>query len=218
MYSILAFLSSLQISLQSLVGTVAATSFTDDLSKWHKQLQTIEAVLGAWLSVQRLWIQLEEVYASGEVQQHLPSHAFTFGSVDREWKELMVLTAKNPSVMTACLKEGEERSIGCQAVDGLMVSSVTRCVLLSFEKMHSSLVQCQAALVQYVESQRIRCPWFYLLPLEEIVQFVCYGRTQCKDTCPPVSMLLNHSYYRVSPLSAECADLKAPSSLWGSGV
>ncbi len=50
-----------QMSLQSLEGTVAAASFADDLQKWHKQLQTIEAVLRVWLKVQLLWTQLEGV-------------------------------------------------------------------------------------------------------------------------------------------------------------
>jgi hypothetical protein len=50
------------MSLQSLEGTVAALSFTDDLQRWHKQLQTIEAVLSTWLRVQLLWVQLEEVF------------------------------------------------------------------------------------------------------------------------------------------------------------
>ena len=53
--------STQQMSLQSLEGTVAALSFTDDLQRWHKQLQTIEAVLSTWLKVQLLWVQLEEV-------------------------------------------------------------------------------------------------------------------------------------------------------------
>jgi len=42
----------------------SATSFDDELSKWHKQLQTIEAVLITWLKVQQLWVQLEEVSTS----------------------------------------------------------------------------------------------------------------------------------------------------------
>ena len=50
-----------QLSLQNLEGTVAAASFSEDLSKWHKQLQTVEAVLRVWLQVQQLWVQLEEV-------------------------------------------------------------------------------------------------------------------------------------------------------------
>ena len=49
----------LQTSLQSVVGTAAAASFTDELSKWQKQLQTIEAVLEVWLRVQTLWQELE---------------------------------------------------------------------------------------------------------------------------------------------------------------
>ena len=48
-----------QTSLQSVIGTAAATSFSDDLHRWQKQLQTIEAVLGVWLQVQALWVQLE---------------------------------------------------------------------------------------------------------------------------------------------------------------
>lgn len=43
------------------MGVASATSFDDELNKWHKQLQTIEAVLVTWLKVQQLWVQLEEV-------------------------------------------------------------------------------------------------------------------------------------------------------------
>ncbi len=48
-------------------------------------------------------------------------------------------------------------------------------LLPSLEKIHSSLVDCQTALVRYVEGQRVKCPWFYFLPLEDILQFMCYG-------------------------------------------
>ena len=30
--------------------------------------------------------------------------------------------------------------------------------------------------MRYVEGQRAKCPWFYFLPLEDILQFVCYGK------------------------------------------
>ena len=73
------YLSTLpaQLSLQSLEGTVAAISFTEDLNKWHKQLQTIEAVLTTWLKVQLLWVQLEEVCAS-----HASSYFFCDNNYD----------------------------------------------------------------------------------------------------------------------------------------
>lgn len=39
----------------------SASSFTDEIQKWQKQLQTIEAVLSVWLDVQDKWMQLEDV-------------------------------------------------------------------------------------------------------------------------------------------------------------
>ena len=39
----------------------AASSFTDEIQKWQKQLQTIEAVLTVWLEVQDKWVELEDV-------------------------------------------------------------------------------------------------------------------------------------------------------------
>lgn len=127
---------------------MAAASFADELNKWHKQLQTIEAVLITWLTVQQLWVQLEEVgiesactfmsfpqiwfsffqiwfqsasfvpnlvpntslpqvYHSSDIQQHLSSYAFTFSNADREFRELMTLTARNPAVLAICLKQGQ---------------------------------------------------------------------------------------------------------------
>ena len=48
-----------------------------------------------------------QVYGSSEVQQHLPTHVYTFSNVDREWRDLMKTTAKNPAVINVCLKEGK---------------------------------------------------------------------------------------------------------------
>ena len=52
-----------------------------------------------------------QVYGSSEVQQHLPTHVYTFSNVDREWRELMKTTAKNPAVINVCLKEGKKNLI-----------------------------------------------------------------------------------------------------------
>ena len=52
---------SVQVSLQSMLSGSAAGSFADDIMKWQKRLQTIEAVLTVWLDVQEKWIELEDV-------------------------------------------------------------------------------------------------------------------------------------------------------------
>lgn len=85
---------------------MAALSFTDELTYWHKQLQTVEAVLRLWLQVQNLWIQLEEVLTSGEAAQHLSTAHFNFTTVDKDWKQLLSNTSKGPNVISTCLQEG----------------------------------------------------------------------------------------------------------------
>ena len=42
-------------------GSSAAGAFMDEVVKWQKRLQTIEAVLSLWLDVQEKWTELEEV-------------------------------------------------------------------------------------------------------------------------------------------------------------
>ncbi len=55
-------LESHQVSLQAMQSSSAAGSFLDEVLKWQKRLQTIEAVVTAWLDVQEKWIELEEGY------------------------------------------------------------------------------------------------------------------------------------------------------------
>lgn len=86
---------------------MAANSFTDELQYWHKQLQTVEAVLRVWLQVQTMWVQLEEVLTSGEAAQHLPTTHFNFSMINKEWKQLLKATAKAPNVVLSCLQEGK---------------------------------------------------------------------------------------------------------------
>ena len=42
-----------------------------------------------------------------EVQQSLPHQAYQFALIDKQWRELMFSTARNPNVMQLCCKAGE---------------------------------------------------------------------------------------------------------------
>ena len=51
----------LQLSLHSMLGGSAASSFADDIMKWQKTLQNLEAVLNLWWEAQQKWIKLDDV-------------------------------------------------------------------------------------------------------------------------------------------------------------
>ena len=42
-------------------GGSAASSFADDIIKWQKTLQNLEAVLVLWWEVQQKWMKLDDV-------------------------------------------------------------------------------------------------------------------------------------------------------------
>jgi dynein heavy chain len=126
----------------------------DELNSWHKQLQTVEAVLRLWLQVQTLWIQLEEVLSSAESAQHLPTVHYNFSTVDKEWKQLLKNTVKSPNVISTCLQEE---------------------LISTLDKFRATLNLCKYALLQYIEGRRIKCPWLFFIPLDDILHLVCYG-------------------------------------------
>nr|WAQ15579.1 axonemal dynein heavy chain E [Halisarca dujardinii] len=141
-----------QTSLQALLGTSSASSFMEDLNKWRKILQTIEAVLKLWMSVQDLWHLLRDNYLSEEMRERLPGPALAFSVVDQEYHQLMKHVEKNSNVMHQCLKEGQ---------------------LSKLEKMYTSLNSCRLQLLEYTRSHQERCPWFLFLPSDDVLRFIC---------------------------------------------
>ena len=172
-----------QMSLQSQFGTAAATAFSDDLTHWHKQLQTVEAVLRAWLEVQQLWVGLEEVYGSPEVQAHLPGPTFTFSSVDQELRELTMRTTRNPAVMPTCLKEGNTE----RGREGRREGGPSWHTAINRAKVYAAVIPCSYPLFH------ASCPRSMLLvptpcflspiPSSLSSQDYCHLWRRCKQVC-----------------------------------
>ena len=54
-----------------------------------------------------LLVHTLQAYTMIEVQQSLPHQAYQFALIDKQWRELMFNTARNPNVMQLCCKAGE---------------------------------------------------------------------------------------------------------------
>ena len=128
-----------QMALQTMQSSSAAGSFLDEVMKWQKRLQTIEAVLTTWLDVQEKWVELEEVkdiqltvhdvsrnisysssktsfcfhilqvYSSQDVMTALPNDANIFATVSRDFKLFMRATEKNPNVLQCCQRKSNHQ-------------------------------------------------------------------------------------------------------------
>ena len=58
-------------------GGSAASSFVDDIIKWQKTLQNLEAVLVLWWEVQQKWIKLDDV-SSNSLRELVTVSMFSF--------------------------------------------------------------------------------------------------------------------------------------------
>ncbi|CAH1797693.1 unnamed protein product [Owenia fusiformis] len=147
-------LESHQVSLQAMQGNSAAGSFLDEVIKWQKRLQTIEAVLTAWLEVQDKWVELEEIYTGSDVKITLYQDASLFSSVNRDFRLLMRATEKNPNVLQCCQRKN---------------------VMRILEKMNSNLEQCKKSLISHLDRRRQKFPRFYFLSMTDVLHIVCNG-------------------------------------------
>lgn len=56
-----------QMELYRMQSNSAIGSFLDEVTKWQKKLQLIEAVLEVFMRVQEKWVQLEDIYSGWDV-------------------------------------------------------------------------------------------------------------------------------------------------------
>ncbi|KAL5020323.1 hypothetical protein ScPMuIL_003215 [Solemya velum] len=143
-----------QVSLQAMQSNSAAGSFLDEVVKWQKRLQTIEAVLSTWLQLQEKWVELEEIYSSAEVRTCLAHDSNRFAVVNHDFRLLMKATEKNPNVLQCCSRKS---------------------ILAILEHMDSSLDTCKKSLLNHLERRRQIFPRFYFLSMDDVLHIVCNG-------------------------------------------
>ncbi|XP_071095883.1 uncharacterized protein [Haliotis cracherodii] len=143
-----------QVSLQAMQSNSAAGSFLDEVLKWQKRLQTIEAVLTTWLEVQEKWVELEEIFSSTDVRTSLSHDANRFSVVNKDFRLLMRATEKNPNVLQCCSRKN---------------------ILNILEHMNHSLETCRKSLLNHLERRRQIFPRFYFLSMEDVLHIVCNG-------------------------------------------
>ncbi|XP_063229306.1 dynein axonemal heavy chain 10 [Bacillus rossius redtenbacheri] len=136
------------MSLQGMAGSQFIGPFLGLVQTWEKNLSLIGEVIDAWMEVQRRWMYLEGIFLSGDIRAQLPDEARKFDDIDKEFRKIMLLTAKNPNVKESCLHPGR-----MEVLMGLL----------------DGLERCQKSLNEYLDSKRNAFPRFFFISDDELL-------------------------------------------------
>jgi dynein heavy chain len=145
-------LEDMGLNLQSMMASRFVKPFLDDVQRWEKKLSLISECIEVWMLVQRKWMYLESIFVgSDDIRHQLPQEAKRFDGIDRDFKKIMVDTAKSPNILECCSVEGR---------------------LPQLQGLSDSLEQCQKSLTDYLDTKRCAFPRFFFISDDELLSIL----------------------------------------------
>ena len=136
------------VNVNSILASRYVEPLRESVMECNRRLLHVSECMEEWLAVQRQWLYLEVIFASGDIQRQLPDESSAFAKVDRAWKELMRRTLDQPVVMTACHASGLKEQLHAN---------------------NGTLERIQKQLESYLETRRQAFPRFYFLSNDELL-------------------------------------------------
>ncbi|TMW64716.1 hypothetical protein Poli38472_011596 [Pythium oligandrum] len=153
---ILTLLEDNQVTLQTMMGSRYILGVKDEVDRWNKRLSTLSETLDEWIQCQRSWMYLETIFCAEDIQKQLPVEAQKFALVDKNWKNVMLRTSIDPSVIRS-VESGSE-------------------ILDQFRMSNRILDEIQKSLEDYLETKRMAFPRFYFLSNDELLEILSQTR------------------------------------------
>ena len=147
------------LTTQTMKGSPYAVVYLKRITAWDEWLNLAHDIIDVWIKVQGLWIGLEPVFASADIQKQLAKEAAIFKDADNNWHKVMDLTVKDTSVTVVTRLEG-----------------LLQTLRYSFEKLET----VQRELNNYLEKKRLFFPRFFFLSNEELLSILKETRDPTK--------------------------------------
>lgn len=147
------------LTTQTMKGSPYAVVYLKRINAWDEWLNLAYDIIEVWIKVQGLWIGLEPVFASADIQKQLAKEAVIFKEADNNWHKIMDLTYKD-TLVTSVTK----------------LEDLLQTLRHSFEKLEI----VQRELNNYLEKKRLFFPRFFFLSNEELLSILKETRDPTK--------------------------------------
>jgi len=152
---IIAALDDHQLNVQTMLATRYVSEIRPQVEEWEKKLGLISEVIDEWLTCQRQWMYLENIFNAEDIQKQLPAETAKFKQVDKFWRELMIKANNKKIVAELCANEE---------------------LLKKLQSNNQVLEDIQKGLENYLETKRAAFPRFYFLSDDELLEILSQTR------------------------------------------
>ncbi|CAG9332270.1 unnamed protein product [Blepharisma stoltei] len=155
------------VNIQAMKTSPYAKPIERQCKEWEYRLLHIQETLEQWMKCQTVWMNLEPIFASDDIQKRMPGEYRKFRGVDSQWK-LHMDSICNPGGNQAT------QNTNPNLLDSVAIDGGT---LTLFKDANENLDEIQKSMHHYLETKRLSFPRFFFLSDEDLLDIL----SQTKD-------------------------------------
>jgi len=143
------------MGVSAMMGSRYVNEIKAEVEEWERKLGYVSDTIDEWLTFQRQWMYLENIFNAEDIQTQLKAETKQFQAVDKFWKDHMLKAKKDAKVISQ--------------VDG-------GSILKKFQENNKKLEEIQKGLEDYLGTKRAAFPRFYFLSNDDLIEILSQTR------------------------------------------